>query len=1249
MVCVSNVLVVGGGIAGLSTAVALSHAGAHCEVVETSEGALGASIGITGRAAEALAELGVYDQLHQRSAVFGADSTATCQFNAAGNLVNPGPRRPRWPGAKDGLGLYRPDLLTVLADEARELGATIRYGVTARQIDNGDEAVSVTFTDDADGTRWSEGVGVLVLEWLSDARRNGHRVLALVRGSAVNQDGASNGLTTPSGPAQQQVIWQALANAGLQASDVDVVEAHGTGTRLGDPIEAQALLATYGQDREQPLRLGSLKSNIGHAQAAAGVGGMIKMIEAMRHGVLPRTLHVGTPTTQVDWSAGSVRLLTEPEPWPETGRPRRAAVSSFGLSGTNAHVILEAAPLQELEQTATPGGAAPAALVVSARTPQALQDQAARLDEHLLAHPEAELADIALSLAVSRTRFDHRAAVIAEDRDAAVSGLRAVAEGAPGVLRGTVVPEAKTVFVFPGQGSHWVGMALELIDSAPVFAAAMAECEELLLQETGWSLRQALSDEQALRRADTVQPVLLAVMVSLARLWQSHGVQPDAVVGHSLGEYATAYVAGALSLSDALKAVVRRSKLITEVLSGSSGVVAVPAAADQIGIQGAEIAAYNGPQSTIVAGDEHTLAEVLAAFPRAKRIPMDYASHSSQVEPVREQLCAALVEFTAQSAEVAFYSTVTGKAMDTAGLDAQYWYLNLRQPVRFEQAVRELMATGNTVFLEMSPHPLLLPGIREIAPVPVSGTLHRGDGGLDRFLRSLATAHVHGVPVDLSAVLTGARHTELPTYPFQRERYWPRPGVATAPGFEDTGHPLLTAFVELPESGSCLFTGALSMRAHPWLADHVVGGAALLELAIRAGDQVGLSRVEELVLEAPLAVPEGHAVQIQLAVGPAYESGQRPVTVLARTGGTWARHATGLLTAGAPAPADLGLDVWPPADGQPLDLTGFHEQLQAAGFDYGPAFQGLRAVWTTGAEVFAEVVLPEHMQRDAGAFGLHPALLDALLHAAEHAGVEKGLPFLWHGVSLHASGASVLRARLRRTGENTVTLDIADAAGLPVMSVESLAVRAATRVRQSSPQDPLFRLGWIPAGPAVPGTSTQIEVLTVEVPEGDVPAATHALTAQMLDLVRSRTSDVPLVLVTRNAVAIEAGEDVDPVAAAARGFVRTAQSELPGRFVLLDTDEPGLPGEDVLARVVACDEPQLALRGGRLLAARLTVLDGLLFPGEDTPWRLDTTQAGSLANLDLIPAPEAAAPLAPGQVRLGCCAGIARAGRPTRE
>ncbi|MHC5908781.1 acyltransferase domain-containing protein, partial [Streptomyces sp. S6] len=673
------------------------------------------------------------------------------------------------------------------------------------------------FSDDADGTGWSEGVGVLVVERLSDARRNGHPVLAVVRGSAINQDGASNGLTAPSGPAQQRVIRQALANAGLAASDVDLVEAHGTGTKLGDPIEAQALLATYGQDREHPLYLGSLKSNIGHTMAAAGVGGVIKSVLALRAGVLPRTLHAERPTRQVDWSAGAVTLLDGNQPWPERGRPRRAGVSSFGMSGTNAHVILEQAP--ETPLTPTPDEApAPRPWLLSARTPEALRAQAARLADHLTAHPQTA-TDVARALLTSRTLFEHRAVALGHDRAELLNAVRALADGtatAPTVTTGTAQPIGRgPVFVFPGQGSQWSGMARELLDSSEVFAARMAQCAQALSAHVDWSLEDALQGD--LDRVDVVQPVLWAVMVSLAEVWRSYGVEPAAVVGHSQGEIAAAVVAGALTLEDGARVVALRSRAIL-ALSGKGAMVSVQlSAADTRSLTAVadgrvDIAAINGPSSVVVAGapadTEEVLAEVTARGDRARRVDVDYASHSAHVEEIQGAVVSALDGITPTTSAVPFHSTVEAGLFDTAGLDAGYWYRNLRSTVRLEPTVTGLLDAGHHVFVEISPHPVLTAPLTETAEradveALVTGTLRRDEGGAARMLASLAELCVGGVPVDWTPACpeTPGHHVALPTYAFQHTRVWPQtppPGT----GSTDPEHDDFWRAVEAQDTGT---------------------------------------------------------------------------------------------------------------------------------------------------------------------------------------------------------------------------------------------------------------------------------------------------------------------------------------------------------------------------------------------------------------------------------------------------------------
>ncbi|MFI2779957.1 type I polyketide synthase [Streptomyces sp. ALB3] len=661
------------------------------------------------------------------------------------------------------------------------------------------------FAESADGTGWGEGVGVLLVERLSDARRNGRQVLAVVRGSAVNQDGASNGLTAPNGPSQQRVIRQALAGAGLTPGEVDAVEAHGTGTTLGDPIEAQALLAAYGQDRPsgRPLWLGSVKSNIGHTQAAAGVAGVIKMVMAMRHGVLPPTLHVDEPSSHVDWSAGAVALLTEPVGWPETDRPRRAGVSSFGVSGTNAHTIIEEAP------AAVPAPAAPApdapldpgadtVWVLSGKTRDALREQASRL---LAAVGTAEPAALAHALATTRSSFEHRAAVVAREPAEFEAALRVLAAdgSAAGIVRGSAARDTGPVLVFPGQGAQWPGMAKELLDTSPVFAARLTACAHALAPHTDWSLEDVVREAPGapgLDRVDVVQPVLWAVMVSLAELWRACGVRPAAVLGHSQGEIAAATVAGALSIEDAARVVALRSRALL-ALSGQGGMASVGESArllrERLTAWGdrLSVAAVNGPSSAVVAGDPEALEELLSACEadgvRARRIAVDYASHSAQVEAIREELDRLLTGILPRSSAVPFYSTLTGTTVDTATLDAGYWFRNLRSTVEFEAATRAALADGHRVFLEVGPHPVMALGLQETfeavgTGATALGTLRRDEGGAQRFLTSLAEAHVAGVSPDWRTVFghrTG--HVGLPTYAFQRTRYWPKPAALPAP------------------------------------------------------------------------------------------------------------------------------------------------------------------------------------------------------------------------------------------------------------------------------------------------------------------------------------------------------------------------------------------------------------------------------------------------------------------------------------
>ncbi len=1141
----------------------------------------------------------------------------------------------------------------------------------------------------ADGVGWSEGGAILVVERLSDAQRLGHPVLAVVRGSAVNQDGASNGLTAPNGPSQQRVVRTALANAGLSTADVDVVEGHGTGTTLGDPIEAQALLATYGQDRGsgEPLRLGSIKSNMGHTQAAAGVAGVIKMVQAMRHEVLPATLHVDEPSPHVDWSAGSVSLLTEARPWPAQGpaqgRVRRAGVSSFGISGTNAHVIVEAAPVEERVDAA--GCKVPVVpWAISAKSATALGSQAARLAAHVRAHGELDVADVAWSLA-GRSMFEHRAVVVGGDRDRLLAGLDELASDEVGsVIRGTATPAGKTVFVFPGQGSQWLGMGIELLDTAPVFAQQIDACAEAFAEFVDWSLMDVLRGvpgAKGLDRVDVVQPVLFAVMVSLAELWKSVGVRPDAVIGHSQGEIAAAYVAGALSLRDAARVVTLRSKLLT-ALSGPGGMVSIAIGADQARELLApfgnrvSVAVVNGPSAVVVSGEVAALEELIHLCAdqdlRTRRIDVDYASHSVEVEAIRGELTEVLSGIEPRSSRTAFFSTVTGSRLDTADLDAGYWYRNIRQTVQFDRAVRSACEHGYRTFIESSPHPALIAGIEDTFNDCVDGdsepivvpTLGREDGGPERFLMSAASAFVAGVGVNWRGALGGAGFVELPTYAFERRRFWLSGDSVAADaaglGLSASEHALLGAVVELPASGGVVLTGRLSPSVQGWLADHAVSGAVVfpgagfVELAIRAGDEVGCSVVDELTLLAPLMLRAGDSglgsVAVQVVVGPPEKLGQRSVSIFSRAvtdaGSGWVCHAEGVLSSGSVEPS-ADLTVWPPAGAVAIDPADGYERLAASGYGYGPAFRGLTAMWARGDELFAEVKLPD-AAGGVGGFGVHPALLDAALHAvvmANETAAEVVLPFSWQGVSLHAAGASAVRARIAPSGPSTVSIELADGLGLPVLSVASMVARPVTeqqlRAAVSSPgPDRLFEVAWSPAAgtPVAAVDPLSYDVFESVAAEEDPVTGSYERTHQALAAVQSWLTERDcgvLVVATRGAMGL-AGEDVtDLPGASVWGLVRSAQTEHPGRIVLVDSDAP--LDDRAVAAALAAGEPQILLRGGQLYTARVRgsrAIDGLLVPPGDGPWRLGLSSAGTFENLRLEPVPNADAPLEPGQVRV---------------
>jgi acyl transferase domain-containing protein/acyl carrier protein len=1114
------------------------------------------------------------------------------------------------------------------------------------------------FSADANGASWSEGAGMLLLERLSDAKRNGHRVLGLVRGTAINQDGRSNGMTAPNGPSQERVIGQALADGGLMARDVDAVEAHGTGTPLGDPIEAQALIAAYGQNRpaDQPLWIGSIKSNLGHTQAAAGVAGVIKMVQAMAHGTLPATLHAEQRSPHIDWSAGAVDLLTEARDWPRIDHPRRAGVSSFGISGTNAHVIVEEPPAAEpVEYPAAVDG--PCAWLLSARSAAALCGQAQRLHRYAESAPQLPAADIGRALVGGRALFKHRAVISGADRASLLANLGRYltdgpsAEAAEGIAR----DKARLAYLFTGQGGQRPGMGRELYQRFGVFAAAFDEACAAVDGELDRPIRELMwaapdsPEAELLNHTRYTQPALFVYQVAALRLLESFGVRPDAVAGHSVGEYAAAYAAGVWSLADAGRLLALRARLM-DALQAPGAMVAIEATAAEVQpmLTGQEwlvgLAAINGPTSVVISGDEQTCLGLADHWRelgrRVKRLPVSHAFHSPLMEPMIAEFSAALDGVELRKPTLTAVNNLTGDPDELDWADPQYWIAQIRRAVRFTDTVAGLAGHGVTCYLEVGPDAVLsglvhgcLSGAEPVV-VPLGRGAKRNEA--EALLGCLGQLTVTGVPVEWRPLFGDGPDLgpDLPLYAFDKERYWladsaPRADVASA-GLRPAEHRLLDAAVEVGDGGQVVYTGRIAGSTLPWLADHTVAGAvvvpgtAVLDVIAEVAGQLGCDRVEELMFSAPLVLGESGELFLQVVAEAPGADGVRTVRVFSRSDdGGWQACASGAV--GPAAPADAACDWaanWPPAEAAAVDVPAGYAALLDLGYDYGPAFRGVSAAWSRPGEYFAEVTVAEELETDG--FGIHPAVLDATFHPlllAGGTGGELKLPFVFGGVTLTGTDARVLRVRLAVSGDDA-QVQVADPAGRLVFGIEALRVRpvapAALSAGSAGPVG--YGVDWLPvtAGrdtqaswavlgaavdtstPSYPsldellaaGRTPDLVAASVTAPsDGELPARAQALATEALALLQGwlaepRLAQSRLVFLTSGAVATKTGgAEISDVAAAAV-------------WGLVRTAQAEHPGRFVLADVeadvdlaqlaaAADGEHQFAVRAGAVLAPRV--------------------------------------------------------------
>lgn len=992
-----------------------------------------------------------------------------------------------------------------------------------------------SFSADTDGTGWSEGAAVVVLKRLSDAQRDGDPILAILRGTAVNHAGHSASLTTPSGPAQQRVIRQALASSNLNPGDIDYLEAHGTGTKLGDPIEANGLVSVFGGSRtgDKPLWVGSVKSNLGHTQAAAGLAGVMKVILAMQHDKLPRTLHVTTPTPTVDWAGAQMALVQEEQPWVANGRPRRAGVSSFGIGGTNAHVVVEEPPKlatsdKKPEAIATPPASLP--FVLSGFTAAALRGQADKLHLHMGMNIQDRFLDVAHSLATTRSHFRKRLVLFAKGKAELLDSLASFARTGETPAGALTTPddrseECRLALLFTGQGSQLPGMGRNLYSAYPVFKQALDEITsqftklEKPLLEVMWS-EPGSADAALLNRTDFTQPALFALEVALWRLWESWGVKPEFVLGHSIGELAAAHVAGVFDLADACRLVAARGRLMQALPSGGA-MASLEASGDEAkaALQTLDLAArvsiagLNAPQQTVVSGDAEAVEKVVAHFAqqqrKAKRLSVSHAFHSHLMDGMLVEFRAVAATIRYSAPKLTLVSSLTGvlaKASEITQPD--YWVQQAREAVSFNAGMRTLYDQGIRTFLELGPQPVLsgmgAACLADDGPVSWVASISPGKDEASFIQKGLAELHVLGAQVDWRGYFApfGGERVALPVYAFQRERYWlePMPTKTVGAGLTDANHQLLGGGVQIAGTEMTMFTTIVASDEPVWVQEHQVMDAVLMpgtaffeamRAAGRASDN-GAWDASEVIILAPLVLAPGVPVRLQVTVGPTSSEGSRPVRVYSSPeseegDGDWQLHAEGKLV-----PAQVGNEpsvTVPPPDAERMDVSSLYKDLAELGYGYGPTFQGINDAWHVDGDVWAHAALPEAAAPSSIRYGLHPALLDSAMHSLlltqrlkDQVSDDVYVPFEAERLSIWKDGLSEMWVKVADfemgEGEFWASLDLYDAQGTCVGRLHRLHARridrAALRKLASAGVDRFhFKMGWRHVEthvPSIPGT-----------------------------------------------------------------------------------------------------------------------------------------------------------------------------------